>query len=144
MSGPLAFFDSSIFVYTDDRSSPEKQEQAIALFSAHLRDSTAVVSLQVLQEYFAASTRKLKVPADKAQRKVEIMARCRVVRLEPTDVLRAIELHRLSHVSFWDALIVQAARLSGAATLYSEDMQADSIVGGVKVINPFARPDAKK
>ena len=71
MSGGLAFFDSNIFVYTDDSSSPEKQEQAINLFSAHLRDGTAVISLQVLQEYFSAATRKLKVPAEKAQQKIE-------------------------------------------------------------------------
>jgi predicted nucleic acid-binding protein len=144
MSGGLAFFDTNILVYSDDRSSPEKQEQAITLFSAHLRAGTAVLSLQVLQEYFSAATRKLKVPADKAQQKVEIVARCKVVRLESNDVIRAIELHRLSQLSFWDALIVQAARLSGAVTLYSEDLQADSVIAGIKVINPFAVPGARK
>ncbi len=137
MSGGLAFFDTNILIYTDDKSSPEKQERSITLFSDHLRAGTAVVSLQVLQEYFSAATRKLNVPADKAQQKVEIMARCRVVRLESTDVVRAIELHRLSQISFWDALIVQAARVSGAPILYSEDFQTDSVIGGIKVINPF-------
>ena len=72
------------------------------------------------------------------------MARCRVVRLESTDVVRAIEQHRLSQISFWDALIVQAARLSGAATLFSEDLQTDSVIGGIKVINPFAHPSTPK
>ena len=144
MSGALAFFDTNILVYSDDRSSPQKQEKAITLFSTHLRAGTAVLSLQVLQEYFSAATRKLKVPADKAQQKVEIMARCRVVRLESADVIGAIELHRLSQISFWDALIVQAARLSGAATLFSEDLQTDSVVGGIKVINPFALPNTAK
>jgi predicted nucleic acid-binding protein len=144
MTGGLAFFDTNILIYTDDKSSPEKHEKAVALFTSHIAAGTAVVSLQVLQEYFSAATSKLKISAENAQRKVEIMARCRVVRLEPNDVIRAIELHRLSHISSWDALIVQAARLSGAATLYSEDMQSDAVIGGIKVVNPFARPSAKK
>jgi predicted nucleic acid-binding protein len=144
MSVGLAFFDTNIIIYTDDKSSPEKHERAVTLFTSHVRNGTAVVSLQVLQEYFSAATRKLKVSAENAQRKVELMARCRVVRLESGDVIRAIELHRLSHISFWDALIVQAARLSGAATLYSEDMQGDALIGGVKVVNPFAPPSPKK
>jgi len=55
----LAFFDTNVLVYADDASSPEKRERAIALFAEHLRRGTAVVSLQVLQEYFAAATRKL-------------------------------------------------------------------------------------
>ncbi len=76
----LAFFDTNILVYADDRSSPKKQDRAITLFSEHLRLGTAVISLQVLQEYFAAATRKLRVAPDAAQRKVEILARARVVR----------------------------------------------------------------
>ena len=78
----LAFFDTNVLVYADDASSPEKQKRSIALFAEHLRSGTAVVSLQVLQEYFAAVTRKLKVAPDLAQRKVEIIARSRVVRFD--------------------------------------------------------------
>lgn len=77
MSG-LAFFDTNVLIYTDDSSSPEKQELAIALFAEHLRQGTAVVSLQVLQEYFVAATRKLKLAPEIAQQKVEIIARCKV------------------------------------------------------------------
>src|SRR6266498_1613187 len=98
----LAFFDTNILVYADDASSPEKQDRAIALFADHLRRGAAVVSLQVLQEYFAAATRKLRLAPEIAQRKVEILARCRVVRFEASDVVAAIELHRLTQVSFWD------------------------------------------
>ena len=75
----LAFFDTSVLVYADDTSALEKRERAIALFGDHLRRGTAVVSLQVLQEYFAAATRKLGVAAEMAQRKVEILARGRMV-----------------------------------------------------------------
>jgi len=133
----LAFFDTNILLYADDASAPAKREKAIILFRDHLRSRTAVLSLQVLQEFFAAATRKLKLPPEVAQRKVEILARARVVRFDASDVIAAIELHRLNRVSFWDALIVQAARLAGVAVLYSEDLQAGSALAGVRVVNPF-------
>ena len=134
----LAFFDTNVLVYADDASSPEKQDRAIALFAEHLRLGTAVVSLQVLQEYFVVATRKLRLAPEVAQGKVEILSRSRVVRFYAHDIIAAIELHRLAHISFWDALIVHAARSAGAALLYSEDLQPGSVLGGVRVVNPFA------
>jgi predicted nucleic acid-binding protein len=98
MKGP-AFFDTNVLVYADDASVPKKQERAITLFAEHLRRGTAVVSLQVLQEYFVAATRKLSVAADVAQRKVEILSRGILVRFEASDVIAAIELHRLAKIS---------------------------------------------
>jgi len=136
----LAFFDAGVLVYADDDTSPEKQEKAIALFSDYrLRDS-ALVSLQVLQEYFVTTMRKLNVSLEIARRKVELLAGARVVLFQPSDIVAAIELHRLIRISSWDTLIVQAARRAGAAVLYSEDLQAGAVLGGVPVVNPFAQP----
>jgi predicted nucleic acid-binding protein len=136
MIGP-AFFDTNVLIYTDDASAPKKQSRAIQLITDYQRSGLAVISLQVMQEYFAAVTRKLGVDPELAQRKVQILARGRVVRFEPNDVIAAIELHRLTRISFWDALIVHAARLSGSAILYSEDLQHGAVLGGVSVVNPF-------
>jgi predicted nucleic acid-binding protein len=133
----LAFFDTHIMVCADDASSPEKQNRAIRLFTDHQRQGLAVISLQVMQEYFAAVTRKLNVDPELAQRKVEVLARGRVVRIAEADVIAAIELHRLTRTSFWDALIVQAARIAGATVLYSEDFQHGARLGGIPVVNPF-------
>jgi predicted nucleic acid-binding protein len=133
----LAFFDTNILIYADDSSSPHKQSQAIQLIADHQRRGLLVISLQVMQEYFAAATRKLGVDPELAQHKVQLLARGRVVRFEADDVIAAIELHRLNRISFWDALIVHAARLAGAAVLYSEDFQHGALLGGVPVVNPF-------
>jgi predicted nucleic acid-binding protein len=140
----LVFFDTNVLVYADDTSSPRKQDRAIALFAEHFGRGTAVISLQVLQEYFSAATRKLGVAPELAQRKVEVLARARVVRFEASDVIAAIELHRLHKISFWDALIVHAARSAGAMVLYTEDLQTTgdlqggAVLGGVQLVNPFA------
>ena len=138
----LAFFDTNVLVYADDDSAREKQARGSKLFADHLMAGTAVLSLQVLQEYFAAATRKLGMAPEAAQRRIEIFARARIVRFEASDIIAAIELHRLTRVSFWDSLIVHAARSAGAAVLYSEDLQAGGIIGGVRVVNPFVRGSA--
>ena len=133
----LAFFDTNILVYVDDRSVPDKQKRADDLFTGHLRDGMAALSLQVLQEYYATVTRKLDIAPDFAQRRVEVLSLANIVRFEAKDVIAAIELHRLLRISFWDALIVHAARVSGAAVLYSEDFQHGTVLGGVRIVNPF-------
>jgi predicted nucleic acid-binding protein len=133
----LAFFDTNIFVYSDDKSEPARQSRAIQLIASYQRSGLMVISIQVLQEYFAAATRKLHVDPEMAQRKVEVLARARIVRFTADDVIAAIELHRLHRISFWDAMIVHAARLAGADVLYSEDMQHGAVLAGVRIDNPF-------
>ena len=135
----LAFFDTNILVYTDDQSSPDKQTRAIELFMDRQRQGLAVISLQVLQEYFVAVTRKLGVEAELAQQKVQILSRGRVVRFAENDVIASIELHRLTRISFWDAMIVHAARIAGATKLYTEDLRHGSTIGGVSIVNPFLK-----
>ena len=114
----LAFFDTNVLIYADDRSAPKKQARAIALLAEHHRRSSSVISLQVMQEYYAAVTRKLGVDPEIAQRKVEILARGKVVRFSERDVIAAIQLHRLTRIPFWDAMIAHAARSAGAVVLY--------------------------
>jgi len=133
----LAFFDTSILIYADNAATPAKQSRAIRLIKDHQRNGLALISIQVMQEYFAAVTKKLGVDAELAQRKVELLGRGKVVRLEAVDVIAAIELHRLTRISSWDALIVHAARIAGAAVLYSEDLPQGATLGGVPVVNPF-------
>jgi len=133
----LAFFDTNIFIYADDDAAPAKQARAIQLITDYRRAGLLVVSIQVLQEYFAAATRELGVDPETAQQKVQLLARARVVRVVEGDVIAAIELHRLTRISFWDAMIVHAARLAGADVLYSEDLQHGAILAGVRVDNPF-------
>ena len=133
----LTFFDTNLFVYSDDVASPIKQARAIQLITEHQRAGSLVISLQVMQEYFAAATRKLGVDPELAQQKIQLLARGRVVRFTEDDVIAAVELHRLSKISFWDAMIVHAARLAGTERLFSEDLQHGGLLAGVQIVNPF-------
>ncbi len=131
------FFDSNVLIYTDDASAPRKQETAIELIERHQEQSSGVVSMQVLQEYFVNATRKLGVDASLAREKVEIFSYFDVVIPAPADVLAVIDLHRLHNISFWDSLILRAAHLAGCRTVFSEDMQHGRRIDGIEIVNPF-------
>jgi predicted nucleic acid-binding protein len=132
-----SFFDTNVLVYADDKAAPAKQRRAIELVAEHRMARTGVVSLQVLQEYFVTVTRKLRVDAGIARRKVELLAEFDVAVPNLTDILAAIDLHRLHGFSFWDALVLHSAKQAGCNTLFTEDMQQDRKIGGVEVVNPF-------
>ncbi len=145
MSGG-SFLDSNVLVYTDDTSSPAKQRTAVALVGECMRTKSGVVSLQVLQEYFSAVTRRLGVDAAIARAKVELLGAFSAPPIEIDDVLAAIDLHRLHQVSFWDALIIRSAQQARCARLYSEDLQHGRRFDGVEIVNPFLGlgPGAKR
>lgn len=65
----------------------------------------------------------------------------RVHQVDASDVLEASSLEERHTLSFWDALIVVAARRTGASVLLSEDLQAGRAFGALTVQNPFAGGD---
>lgn len=132
-----SFFDTNVLVYADDKAAPAKQRRALELLAEHRRAGTGVVSLQVLQEYFVAVTRKLKVDSTIARRKVELLAEFDVAAPQVADILAAIDLHRLHGFSFWDGLILRAAKQAGCGVLFSEDLQEAREIDGVRIVNPF-------
>jgi predicted nucleic acid-binding protein len=132
------FVDTNVIVYADDLDAGAKRDRAQEILHQVYVDGNGVVSTQVLQEFFVAATRKLGVAPEFARRKVELLARLDVVTIEPSLILDAIDLHRLHSLSFWDALIVQAAAASGCRRLLTEDLQGSRTIAGVQIENPFA------
>src|SRR5262245_42233217 len=100
MNGPV-FVDTNILVYADDRSATAKRDRSRQLIRELLRGGNGWVSIQVLQEYFSAATRKLGIEAGAVRRRVELYTRFGVAAVGPTDVLGAIDLHRLYQFSIW-------------------------------------------
>jgi predicted nucleic acid-binding protein len=115
----------------------QRSNDWLDLIAEHRRAKTGVVSLQVLQEFFDAVTRKLGVGAQLARRKVELLSEFDVAAPDITDILAAIDLHRLHGFSLWDRLILRAAKQSGCSILFSEDMQNAREIDGVRIVNPF-------
>jgi predicted nucleic acid-binding protein len=132
------FLDTNILVYADDDSAGPKCKRAGRLVIDLAASGQAVLSTQVLQEYFAVATRKLGLSADRARLRVEELSRLNVVQIDPDLILSAIDLHRLHKVTFWDALVIRSAAAGGCAKLLSEDMQTGRTFDGVRIENPFA------
>lgn len=131
------FLDTNLLVHADDADSGEKRERAQAVLAEMIRSARAVVSTQILQEFFVVATRKLGIAADVAKRKVELLSRLEVVVIRPDLVLGAIDLHRLHSLSFWDALVVKAAAAAGCGRVLTEDMPTGTVIDGVRIENPF-------
>lgn len=132
-----SFIDTNLLLYCDDSSQPEKQKKALELVVEHRKHNTGVVSIQVLQEYYANSVRKYGADPLVARKKVEIYARFEVVEPSVADLMAAIDLNRTQMISYWDAMIVHCAQRSGCRVLLSEDMQHGQTINGVRIVNPF-------
>jgi predicted nucleic acid-binding protein len=132
-----SFFDTNVLIYADDKAALAKQRKALDLIAEHRRARTGVVSLQVLQEYFVTVTKKLRVDASVARRKVELLSEFDVAAPDVVDILAAIDLRRLHGFSFWDSLILRAAKQAGCSVLFSEDLQNAREIDGVQIVNPF-------
>ena len=131
------FIDTNIFVYADDEAEPTKRTKARHVLSGLIREGRAVVSTQVMQEYFVTAIKKLGLSPERARARVEALYRLDVVVIRPELVFGAIDLHRLNSISFWDALIVKAASVSGCTRLLSEDLSHGHVLDGVKIESPF-------
>jgi len=132
-----SFIDTNILVYADDAFDPRKQQLAIDLLVVLRARQQAVLSTQVLQEYFVTATRKLGLEAHIAHQRVTQFGRFELIQPTLEMLLAAMDLQQNHSLSFWDALIVQTARAARCGVLYSEDMQAGARIGNVLIVNPF-------
>ncbi len=132
------FLDTNVLVYTDDGGDRRRARLALAAVQEAIESREGVLSTQVLQEYFSVTTRKLGTDPAVARRKVQLFATLEVVQVDVELILGAVDLHRLHAISFWDALILQAAGRAGCEVLLTEDLQAGRAISGLRIVDPFA------
>ena len=116
---------------------PRKRARVRELIRRLVRERHGVLSLQVLQEFLAAATRKPGMSSEDARSRIVQYSRFDVVTLGAANLIAAIHLHRLHHLSIWDALVVRAALNGACTTLHTEDMQSGYVVDSLAVRNPF-------
>ena len=137
----LTFVDTNILVYAHDASESHKQPIAEALLTELWRQGTGVLSTQVLQEFYVVATRKYDpaMSRDLARRLVAHYANWRVIGVDLPLIVSASELEEMHSLSFWDALVVEAARRAGATRLATEDMQDGREFGDLRIHDPFKK-----
>jgi predicted nucleic acid-binding protein len=134
-----AFLDTNILVYAHDQSAGEKTAKAQELLAQLWKEGRGVLSTQVLQEFCVNVRRKFQQPVKPEQVREAILVyrKWRMVVNRAESVLRALEIEKRYQLSFWDAMIVQAAESAGCEILYSEDLSHGQEYEGVLVVNPF-------
>jgi len=140
-----SFVDTNILVYAEDKDESEKHAIARDLIVELWRTRDGVVSVQVLQEFFVTVTRKIKrsLSTGKALDIVREYLTWRVVDNTSALLVAAVELQQKAQLSFWDAMVVQAAIDAGCERLYSEDLNDGQRFGTLQIANPFARTKPK-
>ena len=143
MRGEPTFVDTNVLVYAYDADSGNRHEVARTRLEALWEDESGLVSTQVFQEFYVTVTRKLGPMSQPAARDViATYSAWPVHGPEVDDIAEASELEERHRLSFWDALIVVAARRSGARELLTEDLQEGRRFDGLLVVNPFGPPSS--
>jgi len=133
------FLDTNVLVYLYDRDAPEKQAQSTAILEKSSRTADLVISTQVLQEFYVTVTRKFSRHVSEVET-ISAMRSLReflTVQIDVATIFNAIEIGKRFQLSFWDALIVEAARVAACTRLLTEDLQHGLRIGDLTVENPF-------
>ncbi len=139
MTAHKIFVDTNVLVYAHDATAGRKQDMAREAILELWNSETGVLSTQVLQELFVSLTQKIPIPIDgrKVRTILEDLCAWGVVVNDEQSILAAIDLQAKYRLSFWDSLIIDAARRSGATTLLSEDLSIGQRIGNLTIVNPF-------
>lgn len=144
MSG-TSFADTNILMYAHDSAAGEKHDKARALVAAPWETRSGVASTQVLRELAVNWRKTTKEPPDaRAMRRIASDALARQVVVNGGDaILEALDIEARHHLSFRDALVIQAPQASGAAILHSPHVSDGRQYGGVRSRNPFEGSGAR-
>jgi len=136
MSGGEDFFDTNVVLYllSADTAKADRAEELLAI--------GGTISVQVLNEFVAVASRKLRMSWIEIREVLaQIRAVCAVESMTIETHERALRIAERYGVSIDDALIVSAALLANCKTLHSEDMQDGQVIERQLTIrNPFASP----
>lgn len=138
-----AFVDTNVLIYAIVGEEHEHAKRNIA--RRVLRGKDHVLSYQVLAEFCYQATRQSRSRAltpERASQYVHAFSRFRIIPGSIDLITAGLALRKQTNYSIWDCMIIAAAQAGGCDTLLSEDMDHDRTVGGVTIVNPFAKAAA--
>ena len=135
----VEFIDTNILVYAHDGSAGTKHADAVSLLERLFEEGSGAISVQVLTEFYAVATRKLRMSSEEAEAVLEDLGGWTMHRPEHADLIRAAQLHRRHRISWWAALLLNSAVELGCKVLWSEDFTDGQRYGKTTVRNPFRK-----
>ncbi len=134
----MRFVDTNILVYSLDLGPSQPEKTAIAL--EILSQTDIALSVQVLQEFYVQATHPRRpdaLPHDLAERLIQKWLRFRIQENTVAVLQSALSLKQRFQTSFWDAVILAAAKAARCGQLLTEDLNHGQDYDGVVVVNPF-------
>lgn len=131
------FIDTNLFVYSIDKKEPEKQNRARALLKKIIGAHQPVISTQVVEEFYVVATTRLLADKFIVKNIIHNLRHMEIVNNDLELMGQAIDISILSHLPFWDALIIAAAEKANCEFLYSENFESRQSYRGILVLNPF-------
>ncbi len=136
------FVDTNVFIYALDDGDPGKQRVARQWRAELWKSRRGRISYQVLQEFYVKSVRKRAGAELQVRAEVRDLLSWRPILANASLLESAWRIQDRYKLSFWDALIVAAAKAASCDYLLTEDLQADQNIDGVRVVNPFTHDPA--
>jgi predicted nucleic acid-binding protein len=131
------FVDTNVLLYALDPADPKKHAAAQAWRSELWKSRRGRLSIQVLQEFYAKVAQKWPMSRDAARSEVQDLLAWQPVTMDYALLELGWKLQDRFRLSFWDSLIVAAAKTAGCHYLLTEDLQPGQNLDGVYVTNPF-------
>jgi predicted nucleic acid-binding protein len=138
----LVFVDTNVFIYSVDLADPKKQRASQSWLAELWAGGNGRISFQVLQEFYSKVCQK-----DPAAREAVRAAIRDLLAWNPVPANGGILDHGWKiqdryQLSFWDSLIVAAAKSVSCRYLLTEDLQDGQSLDGLLVVSPFKHDPA--
>jgi predicted nucleic acid-binding protein len=134
---PKIFIDTNLLIYSMDDHNPYKRDKCRNLLRSLTGESKGVISTQVMQEFYVAATRKLKADALIVKDILRAFERFEIVMITHEMIYNAIDCGILNRLSFWDSLIIVSAEIAKCEIIWTEDLNDNQTIRGVRVQNPL-------
>lgn len=132
-----AFLDTNILIYQLDSRDPTKQKRCREIVRTFVSNHEAVISTQILQEFYVACTMKLKIKPILVKGIMHGFENMEVVTIGIDLINNAIDASIQYQISFWDSLVVVSAESAKCQYLLTEDLNEGQIIRNVRIRNPL-------
>lgn len=132
------FLDTNILLYSISTRPEEEAKRDIA--RALIDQGDCALSVQVVQEFFVQATRQTRPDRISPEQAMALIGTWRRFPIQPNDmglIDGAWQIYRDHRFSWWDSMIVAAARASGCDVLSTEDLHHGQVLDSVRIDNPF-------
>lgn len=131
------FIDTNIIVDSLDLYDQPRRERARSILQNVRKNFSGVISTQEMQEFYVAATGKMNADPVVTKGILTRLSNFEVVSITPELIFAAIDCSILNRQSFWDALIIAAAASANCKEIWTEDLNHDQVILGVRIRNPF-------